>query len=326
MSWVTGDPAAWQLGALPAVLAERCTDDRLPTVRVAQRIADRADRIGPEVADALCATVYAVRDRRDVSLLATATCLFVAVVVLGDAEDYLALAAFIDALGSRRAGTALARAGSRLDDSPALPLTFRLMYAMLRRSKIRATLRAAAAADPERADAVAERIYETAFWAFMHGVDLTAPGTPLRTVEEARELFGTDDIRLWRGQAALIAANPWGPYPIELERMLREAGLTVPADRAADCAELYRRRTEKHERMEIARFIRQAVESSGMLQRDFAKLIGTSASRLSTYMSGGVTPSAAMMLRIARVSRDLESPKRGEAGTRDKKDRDGEEA
>jgi transcriptional regulator with XRE-family HTH domain len=32
-----------------------------------------------------------------------------------------------------------------------------------------------------------------------------------------------------------------------------------------------------------------------------ARLVGTSASRLSTYMSGKVSPSAAMLIRIERV-------------------------
>jgi transcriptional regulator with XRE-family HTH domain len=35
----------------------------------------------------------------------------------------------------------------------------------------------------------------------------------------------------------------------------------------------------------------------------FADLVGTSASRLSTYMSGKVTPSAAMLVRIERMAR-----------------------
>ncbi|MFD2862989.1 helix-turn-helix domain-containing protein [Salininema proteolyticum] len=38
-----------------------------------------------------------------------------------------------------------------------------------------------------------------------------------------------------------------------------------------------------------------------MSQAEFAERIGTSASRLSTYISGKVMPSAALMVRIRRV-------------------------
>ena len=37
---------------------------------------------------------------------------------------------------------------------------------------------------------------------------------------------------------------------------------------------------------------------SGLTQRDFARRMGTSASRVSTYVNGLVTPSASMMIRI----------------------------
>jgi len=52
----------------------------------------------------------------------------------------------------------------------------------------------------------------------------------------------------------------------------------------------------------VAAEIRAAVEGSGLSQAVFASRIGTSASRLSTYMSGKVTSSAALMLRIRRVA------------------------
>ena len=41
-----------------------------------------------------------------------------------------------------------------------------------------------------------------------------------------------------------------------------------------------------------------AVERSGLTKSEFAALVGTSASRLSTYLGGKVTPSAALLIRI----------------------------
>jgi len=48
--------------------------------------------------------------------------------------------------------------------------------------------------------------------------------------------------------------------------------------------------------------IREAVKRSGLSRAEFASQVGTSASRLSTYVSGKVTPSATLMLRIRRVA------------------------
>jgi DNA-binding transcriptional regulator YiaG len=45
-----------------------------------------------------------------------------------------------------------------------------------------------------------------------------------------------------------------------------------------------------------------AVTRSGLSRQDFALRLGTSRPRLSTYMSGKVTPSASLMLRMRRVA------------------------
>ena len=58
---------------------------------------------------------------------------------------------------------------------------------------------------------------------------------------------------------------------------------------------------EDSERDEVISRIRHSLETSELSQADFAKEIGTSASRLSTYLSGQVMPSAAMLVRIENV-------------------------
>lgn len=57
--------------------------------------------------------------------------------------------------------------------------------------------------------------------------------------------------------------------------------------------------------------MRAAVEHSGLTNAEFAALVGTSASRLSTYLSGKVTPSAALLVRIERAGDDPENPAPG---------------
>ena len=61
---------------------------------------------------------------------------------------------------------------------------------------------------------------------------------------------------------------------------------------------------EQDERAAVAARIRSAVRRSGLTQAQFAAAIGTSASRLSTYANAAVMPSAAMLVRIERVSAD----------------------
>ena len=56
------------------------------------------------------------------------------------------------------------------------------------------------------------------------------------------------------------------------------------------------------ERADVASEVKALVARSGMSNQDFAERIGTSRSRLSTYMSGKVVPSAALMVRMRRVA------------------------
>jgi transcriptional regulator with XRE-family HTH domain len=56
------------------------------------------------------------------------------------------------------------------------------------------------------------------------------------------------------------------------------------------------------ERAEVAAEVQALVARSGLSKQDFAERIGTSRSRLSTYMSGKVVPSATLMVRMRRVA------------------------
>lgn len=57
------------------------------------------------------------------------------------------------------------------------------------------------------------------------------------------------------------------------------------------------------EEYDVAQRIRSAIGRSNLTAADFAAAIGTSASRLSTYATGAVTPSAALLQRIEREGR-----------------------
>lgn len=61
------------------------------------------------------------------------------------------------------------------------------------------------------------------------------------------------------------------------------------------------------ERAEIAGAMRSAISSSGLRQGDFARAIGTSRPRLSTYASGATIPNAALYLRATTFGADRAS-------------------
>jgi transcriptional regulator with XRE-family HTH domain len=84
-----------------------------------------------------------------------------------------------------------------------------------------------------------------------------------------------------------------------------------------------RERAEASERAEIAAEIREAIERSRLSRAEFAAAIGTSASRLSTYATGKVTPSAALMVRIRQTAaRSVEKRATGLAESRKNSDAD----
>jgi DNA-binding transcriptional regulator YiaG len=106
----------------------------------------------------------------------------------------------------------------------------------------------------------------------------------------------------WRRLAAAVRADPWGPVAqqvLEAVEMARPYGtselLTAVVERA-------RQESADAEREQVASEIRDLVARSGLSQQEFAIRLGTSRPRLSTYMSGKVTPSAALMLRMRRVT------------------------
>jgi len=116
----------------------------------------------------------------------------------------------------------------------------------------------------------------------------------------------------WKPVFAEIRRSPWGSVARRVERYLayRERdGIGVLFALAIEHA---RTRADESERADVAARIRAAVERSGLTNAQFAELVGTSASRLSTYLSGKVTPSAALLLRMERAaSRSREQHRSG---------------
>jgi hypothetical protein len=106
----------------------------------------------------------------------------------------------------------------------------------------------------------------------------------------------------WRRLATAIQADPWGPVAHQVLEAVRLSHPYGTAELLEGVVARARRLASESERADVASEVRTLVDSSGLSKQDFAERIGTSRSRLSTYMSGKVVPSATLMIRMRRVA------------------------
>ena len=106
----------------------------------------------------------------------------------------------------------------------------------------------------------------------------------------------------WQPVFAELRRSPWGRVARRVEQYLSYREPDGASTLFALAIERAREGVERADRAEVAARIREAVDRSGLTNRESARLVGTSGSRLSTYLSGRVTPSAAMLLRIERAA------------------------
>jgi len=110
------------------------------------------------------------------------------------------------------------------------------------------------------------------------------------------------DISHWRRIAAEVQSDPWGPVAQELSEVLSYSRPYGVAELMDGMLEQARSQAAESEREAVASDVRKLVAASGLTRREFASRVGTSASRLSTYASGKVVPSAALMVRMRKVA------------------------
>jgi len=143
----------------------------------------------------------------------------------------------------------------------------------------------------------------------------------------------TDDVRTWPYEAlvtvidrglvadwqpifAELRRSPWGTVARRVEHYLSYREPDGVSTLFALAIERARADADHADRAEVATRIRSAVTGSGLTNAEFARLVGTSASRFSTYLNGKVTPSAAMLVRIERAVRDSPHTPDGETSAK----------
>ena len=102
----------------------------------------------------------------------------------------------------------------------------------------------------------------------------------------------------WRRLARAIAADPWGPVAGAVDDAVRLSHPYGTTELFHAVIARARRDATDDERWEVAAEIGRLLSSSGLSRQAFASRIGTSTSRLSTYLTGKVTPSAALVVRM----------------------------
>lgn len=123
-------------------------------------------------------------------------------------------------------------------------------------------------------------------------------GWPTEAVQTALE---RGDLADWHRLAAEVGRHPWGRTARQLEEVLSHSRPYGVAEAMEAVIARARTRAEHAERMEVAAEIRSAFQRSGLTRTEFASRLGTSTSRLSTYLTGKVVPSATLMVRIRRL-------------------------
>jgi DNA-binding transcriptional regulator YiaG len=139
------------------------------------------------------------------------------------------------------------------------------------------------------------------------------PDAPVSTwpTEAIATALGRGDLDDWRRIVAELKADPWGRTARQVEEVLRHTRPYGVAALFETVLSHTRAVAETEERNVTAEEIRTLIAASGLSRSEFASRIGTSASRLSTYATGKVTPSATLLLRMRRLaerSREGQAP------------------
>ena len=122
---------------------------------------------------------------------------------------------------------------------------------------------------------------------------------PLEGVLTALERGG---LSQWRRLAEAIKAEPWGQVARYVEQAIAVAHPFGVSQVMTDIIAEARQDAGESERAEVAGTVRALIAESGRTQAQFAAELGTSASRLSTYASGRVVPSATLLVRMRRLA------------------------
>lgn len=109
------------------------------------------------------------------------------------------------------------------------------------------------------------------------------------------------DLEVWQRIVVALKRDPFGRTARQVEEVLEAASQGV-GKALAEVLSRARADLEADERAEVARQIHALIDRSGLSGREFASRIGCCSEDLGAYLAGDVSPSAAQMVRMRRLS------------------------
>lgn len=117
-----------------------------------------------------------------------------------------------------------------------------------------------------------------------------------------RSALQTGDITVWQQIVVAIKRDPYGRTARQVEEVLEGTRPYGISKALSEVLARSRAHLEANERAEVARHTRLLIQRSGLTQQEFASRIGVPAEELIGYLDGGTSPSAALMIRMRRLS------------------------
>lgn len=109
-------------------------------------------------------------------------------------------------------------------------------------------------------------------------------------------------VSQWLPLIRAIERSPWGTVARRVDQYLGYASPYGTAPLLRRTINRARAAAETRERDVVSEQVRSLIRLSGLSQEEFARAIGTSRSRLSTYASGKVVPAATLLVRMESVA------------------------
>ncbi len=131
-----------------------------------------------------------------------------------------------------------------------------------------------------------------------------APDQPVEFWSTAaiRAALQSGDIDTWKRIAAALKRDPYGRTARQVEEVLEGTRPYGISKALWEVLERARAHLEANERGEVARHVRLLIDRSGLGEQEFASRIGVAPEDLTGYLDGSTSPTAALMIRMRRLS------------------------
>lgn len=130
-----------------------------------------------------------------------------------------------------------------------------------------------------------------------------------------RTALENGDITVWQRIVVAIKRDPFGRTARQVEEVLESAAPYGISKALTEVLSRARAHLEANERSEASRHVRLLLERSGLTDREFASRIGVTPVELAAFLQASISPTAALMIRMRRLSDRFAKIRAQDAGT-----------